>query len=146
MALAPHFEQLLDDKLHTPGGNAPPSYGPWIGTAPFLGPIGGSELPAWVQDASHTDTGQTHQRTRLRSEGNRTGPRGDAVAYLRGLDGCLGPDPDARQLRAAFRRLARRFHPDRHPLASTAVKRECSEKFQAVYAAYRTLTETTSAS
>ena len=43
---------------------------------------------------------------------------------------CLGanlrPDFTARELRSAFRTLARRYHPDRHPLASKVEKARLS--------------------
>jgi hypothetical protein len=72
-----------------------------------------------------------------------TPPQRLAVDALR----ALGADPlcddftDA-ELKSAFRVLARRFHPDRHPASSDAERARLSRSFAAACDAYRALTRT----
>jgi hypothetical protein len=51
----------------------------------------------------------------------------------------LGPDFSADEVRSAYRRLARRYHPDRHPLASDAEKAALSRRFVAITTDYDVL-------
>jgi len=51
----------------------------------------------------------------------------------------LAPDFTDTELRAAFRDLARRYHPDRHPESDGAKKAYWSVLFARVHTAYRTL-------
>jgi hypothetical protein len=46
---------------------------------------------------------------------------------------------DETEIRRAYRRLARAFHPDAHPSASETERRSLSQRFQAVTEAYRAL-------
>lgn len=43
------------------------------------------------------------------------------------------------ELKATFRRLALRFHPDRHARSDRAARRTTTAQFRAIYAAYREL-------
>jgi len=56
---------------------------------------------------------------------------------LRVLGVSLHADPP--EIRRAYRRLARQFHPDLHPAASEDERRSLAERFQAVTEAYRAL-------
>jgi DnaJ-domain-containing protein 1 len=49
------------------------------------------------------------------------------------------PSADEAEIRRAYRRLARRFHPDTHPAASDTERRALSDRFQTVTEAYRAL-------
>ena len=51
----------------------------------------------------------------------------------------IGPDFSADEVRSAYRRLARRFHPDRHPLASDGEKAALSHRFAAITMDYEVL-------
>jgi hypothetical protein len=59
-----------------------------------------------------------------------------ALARLNALGASLPPDFTDRELRSAFRRLARRFHPDRHPgdrpsqARLAQIFRECVEHYR----------------
>ncbi len=64
-----------------------------------------------------------------------------ALDCLRGL-GCrsLGPDFTVGELKSAFRSLAFRYHPDRHPGSGDAERAQLSRAFAGLCDAYRTLT------
>lgn len=62
-----------------------------------------------------------------------------ALADLRALGGSLGFDFTRDELRSAFRALARRYHPDRHPDAVEATKAELSVLFRRLRSAYTIL-------
>jgi hypothetical protein len=51
----------------------------------------------------------------------------------------VSPQADEPEIRRAYRRLARAFHPDLHPAASDDERRSLIERFQAVTEAYRAL-------
>lgn len=51
----------------------------------------------------------------------------------------LPPDADTLEVKRAYRRLVRTYHPDLHPLASEEERRELRERFDEVMRAYRTL-------
>lgn len=51
----------------------------------------------------------------------------------------LGPAADVAGVRAAFRRLARELHPDRHPRADAAYRAELMRRFAELSAAYHSL-------
>jgi DnaJ-domain-containing protein 1 len=51
----------------------------------------------------------------------------------------VSPGADASEIRSAYRRLARAYHPDLHPAASEDERRALSARFQAVTEAYRAL-------
>lgn len=72
----------------------------------------------------------SHREVRSRDAG-----RQDALALL-GLSG--NPTPDA--IRTAFHRLARRWHPDRHPDAGELTRAALCRRFAQIATAYRELT------
>jgi hypothetical protein len=67
-------------------------------------------------------------------------PQGQAaVVQLNTLGAAIGPDFTDQELRHAFRALARRYHPDRHPGCSTMEKARLSRQFIQLHDAYRAL-------
>ncbi|MCS6934491.1 MAG: DnaJ domain-containing protein [Chitinophagales bacterium] len=46
------------------------------------------------------------------------------------------PSADITEIRRAYRRLTLQYHPDRHKLAGEMERRELSQKFQEIQAAY----------
>ncbi len=73
-----------------------------------------------------------------------TGPRESPLPPHHTRDVALGvlgvpPSADELEIRRAYRRLARAFHPDLHPAASEDERRALVTRFQAVTEAYRTL-------
>lgn len=65
-----------------------------------------------------------------------------ALQKLRGLGADLDPSFSEHQLRTAFRALAKRFHPDRHPGSSPAEKERLAWTFASLREAYRELRTT----
>jgi hypothetical protein len=63
----------------------------------------------------------------------------DALATLNTLGAGLAPDFTARELRSAFRTLARRYHPDRHPGGTPHEAAQLSRLFADVTTSYRRL-------
>ena len=51
----------------------------------------------------------------------------------------LPPDANAVEVKHAYRRLVRSYHPDLHPLASDAERRELHDRFSEIVSAYKTL-------
>jgi hypothetical protein len=72
-----------------------------------------------------------------RGSGEPWGPDENRSVALRVLG--VSPAADEAEIRRAYRRLARAFHPDTHPSASEAERRSLSQRFQAVTEAYRAL-------
>jgi molecular chaperone DnaJ len=51
----------------------------------------------------------------------------------------IAPGADATEIKRAYRRLARTYHPDLHPEASESERRALAERFSALTDAYRSL-------
>lgn len=86
-----------------------------------------------------------HGRPRARAARTRTTPASRAATPSKTALGAyrlLGVEPMAseQEVRRAFRRLAVRLHPDRHPNATPAERAEWLRRFAEVSAAYHTLT------
>jgi hypothetical protein len=62
-----------------------------------------------------------------------------ALAQLNRLGACLSSDYSARELRRAFRLLAHRYHPDRHPSSSTVEQARLAGVFSAITDHHRCL-------
>jgi DnaJ-class molecular chaperone len=62
-----------------------------------------------------------------------------ALDRLNALGACLTPDFSAWELRQAFRTLARRYHPDRHPASNGLERARLSQQFIQLHNAYREL-------
>jgi hypothetical protein len=62
-----------------------------------------------------------------------------ALEQMVHLGAHLGRDFTSRELRTAFRTLARRYHPDRHPGTSEFEKAKLSRQFATLHDAYRVL-------
>jgi DnaJ-domain-containing protein 1 len=104
--------------------------------------------------ASHFLTGRRRARDRAgqtpRPERTRPYPRSDSLPealsarpdpYPASAWRVLGvpADADPSEIKRAYRRLARSFHPDSHPSASEEERRVLARRFQAVTEAYRAL-------
>jgi hypothetical protein len=111
--------------------------------APHLRP----QRPHQPEDAprpsvARTPCGGGHVRTtrqRLRRLSRLTPEQHVALGDLQTLGASLGVDFTRDELRSAFRALARRYHPDRHPDAVEATKAELSVLFRRLRAAYTVL-------
>jgi len=68
-----------------------------------------------------------------------------ALDQLNALGAAIGADFTVQELRHAFRTLARRYHPDRHPGSSTIEKARLSRQFIQLHDAYRDLQAATPA-
>ncbi len=62
-----------------------------------------------------------------------------ALDQLNALGAAIGADFTVQELRQAFRALARRYHPDRHPNSSAIEKARLSRQFVQLHDAYREL-------
>jgi curved DNA-binding protein CbpA len=62
-----------------------------------------------------------------------------ALAALRALGGDLDAGALDRDLRRVFRRLARRYHPDRHPGLDAPARAALAARFSTLVEAYRVL-------
>jgi DnaJ-class molecular chaperone len=60
---------------------------------------------------------------------------------MRALGACLDPDFSDDDLRGAYRQLARRYHPDRHPGSSEREKATFGALFARAHASYQLLLE-----
>ena len=91
-------------------------------------------------------------RRRYRDRGEKASParpaRSAAQTAFPGWDGPLpsawrvlgvSPGADALEIKRAYRRLARVYHPDLHPDATDRERRNLAERFSAVTRAYRSL-------
>ncbi|MES1255461.1 MAG: hypothetical protein ABUS56_07635 [Acidobacteriota bacterium] len=76
---------------------------------------------------------------RPRSRRVLTGRQQDALATLNRLGAGLAQDFTVRELRSAFRTLARRYHPDRHPGGTPYEAAQLSRLFADVTGHYRRL-------
>ena len=95
-----------------------------------------SEKPLEPADFLHgrrrkRDTGETPTPRAIVMEED---PRQTALRSL-GLSGNPGPDA----VRAAFRTLARRFHPDLHARADEGTRTACARRFTEISSAYQAL-------
>jgi hypothetical protein len=62
-----------------------------------------------------------------------------ALARLNELGACLSSDYSARELKRAFRLLARQYHPDRHSSSGTAEQARLAHLFSALTDHHRQL-------
>jgi len=79
------------------------------------------------------DTAPVHPKRSL------TPAQQQAVLEMAALGAPLGPGFTAQELRRAFRRLARDYHPDRHPSSDAAAQARLSEIFADLADHYRCL-------
>lgn len=92
--------------------------------------------PAWFTSSRPAATPVRPARTLSRTQER-------ALDYLRGLGArTLAADFTDAEIKSAFRALALRFHPDRHPGSSDAERASLARAFASVCDAYRTLTAT----
>jgi hypothetical protein len=161
MRTGPDFTRILDKKLQESGfvaascagtSDPGPEPGAWRpGARPvFLfgdlrsGFTAGPARPAPLSGAS-TRTPVYGAGLGAQSRSSRRLSLGEHLALeaLRTLGAdSLSPDFTDAELKSAFRRLARRFHPDRHPGSSDGERAQLARSFAAACDAYRTLTRT----
>ena len=102
---------------------------------------------SWVHASHASQASQASVASKARTPAPRTSlshrlttTQRSALQQLRQLGADLDPTFSERQLRAAFRALAKRFHPDRHPGSSPAEQERLAWTFATVREAYRELT------
>jgi hypothetical protein len=156
MRTGPDFRQILDGKLddagfartarpehRAAGGGTQPAPRPVFlfgdirsgFTAGPGRPAPTSGAPAWTPVYGARPGAQSRPARRLTPAERR------ALDTLCALGaGALGDHFTDAELKSAFRELARRFHPDRHPGSSDAERARLSREFASACEAYRTLT------
>jgi len=77
--------------------------------------------------------------SKARSKRRLTLAQRQAVDEMTSLGACLGPDFSDDDLRGAYRQLARRYHPDRHPACSEGEKARLGALFARAHASYHLL-------
>jgi hypothetical protein len=87
-----------------------------------------------AQDARPARPAEPKRQPRVLTERQHT-----ALTFLVSLGAHLDADFTGRQLKTAFRVLARLYHPDRHPGCSEFERAKYSRQFAAVHEAYRQL-------
>ena len=80
-----------------------------------------------------------HQRPSSRPKRILSSRERAALDQLNALGAAIGADFTVQELRQAFRALARRYHPDRHPSSSAIEKARLSRQFIQLHDAYREL-------
>lgn len=155
------FAEMLEAELNCT--NVPPASSAWNRplTAPLfifdlsrpVGSVSGIDLRSAGRplDSQRGPVAHAHprvphqQRTAPRSEPpatqtiRLTAPERRALEALNNLGADLGDSLSPRTLRRAFRRLARRYHPDRHPGSSTAEHERLARVFVEATEHYRVL-------
>ena len=99
---------------------------------PFLFAAPGSRFTASAPKAPVRPDAARRTRTLAPSEAN-------ALTSLNRLGACLSSDYSAHELRRAFRRLARQYHPDRHPSCGAAEQARLAHVFSVVNEHHRCL-------
>jgi hypothetical protein len=157
MRTGPDFGQILEEKLDDEGlawvSSPRRRERPPLGPAPrpvFLfgdlrsGFTAGPSRPAPDSGASPwTPVYGARPGAQSRPPRHLTPAQRHAFVVLRGLGaGSLTERFTNTELRSAFRELARRFHPDRHPDSSESERAQLAHSFATACDAYRTLTTT----
>ena len=148
------FTRLLDEKLTTvagsPGGEggsearvATPAFWGLPGAASVSCGLGGQLPIGWVDSSRLTRErdGATATVTHPCRSRRLSATQQRALGRLQRL-GALALDASFTddQLRRAFRFLAKKLHPDRHPAASAAERARLASSFVALCESYRELT------
>ena len=147
MAPAAAFSEVLDEFVvgsATPGVAAAGRWHPGIATRSlfwFEGSTGvTSRRPVTPTAQPGRDVPRFHVVRAARTTARMLSPRQHlALAQLIALGADLDADFSGDQLRSAFRSLARRYHPDRHPGISDSEKKRLSATFATVKVAYEQL-------
>jgi hypothetical protein len=109
----------------------------------LLGRLPTPRRTSWTPPTQTSATGDDRATvtTRPRPPRRLTATQQNALRQLRRLGAVdLGPSSSDRQLRGAFRALAKQFHPDRHPTSSSMERTRLAETFATLCDAYRELT------
>ena len=134
---APSFADVLDESLRRVAVPPPRASAPWRASPlpraadPFLftRPLA-TRIPRWPSDA-HTHPSRPAHRLNDRQK--------HAFDTLVALGGRLSGDFTADDLQREYRRLAKRYHPDRHGAASAGDRDATARRFAAVTDSYRGL-------
>jgi len=136
------FAEVLDGFLHTHVAVEP---------APPQAPVRPAPMNPFLFSTAYQRTASSLPREYAGTPAPASAPRGARVARcltpvqqraldaLIGLGAALSSDFTQQELRAAFRALARRYHPDRHPFASAADVTVLARTFTAVTGHYELL-------
>jgi hypothetical protein len=157
MRTGPDFRQILDEKLE--GGTfawascqEQPPAGTWRPgprpvflygdrTSGFSACPGGSARVPSVSGASpRTPVYGAGTGAQFRPARRLTPAQRGALDALRSLGASVGDDFTSAEIKSAFRALARRFHPDRHPWSTDTERTAFARAFASACDAYRTLT------
>jgi hypothetical protein len=124
------FAEMLEAELNCT--QAPDVSGAW--NRPLTTPLFFFERPRPATHApTHAQAPSPKKPARLSARDMRS------LAALNDLGAGLGNDLSSSSLRRAFRQLARRYHPDRHPGSSTAEQQRLARLFAAATEHYRVL-------
>ena len=88
-----------------------------------------------IMVAARALTGEPLGPTDLPRRRRAPSPERAAAMFLLGVEASA----DEGEIKRAYRRLARLYHPDLHPAATDGERRTLAERFTAVTEAYRTL-------
>jgi hypothetical protein len=103
------------------------------GGAPCRDPL----APAYIP--THEERARLHTEIPATSKIGLSDRERQALAVLNDLGADLGESLSLSTLRRAFRKLARRYHPDRHPGSSTAEQKRMARAFVEATDHYRIL-------
>jgi hypothetical protein len=129
VAAAATFAEILESKLDC--AHAPRTPGAW--NRPLTTPLFFFEQPRAAAFA-RTHVPAQEKRAKLSAREMQS------LTALNALGADLGEDLPMIALRRAFRQLARRYHPDRHPGSSAAELQRLSRLFAEATEHYRVLT------
>ena len=143
------FAEVLDEKLsgHASAPPAPPQPTVWhVPTvAAFFSEFGAAGRPVHDPRARHLYSSSSRPAARVYpaqptpSQRSLSSREQAALDQLIALGASVGADFTVDQLRSAFRSLARRYHPDRHPGSTASEKARLSMQFVQLHDAYREL-------
>ena len=100
------------------------------------GPLQGSQLALWSRIAKALDLPSAQART-IESRYRTQSPQLDTACCYALLE--LYPEDSTEKIRAAYRRLAMKYHPDRFAHLDLTVQRRHAERMTLINAAYETI-------
>ena len=150
MARGVSFAEVLDEKVagHRKAEPAPAPHVPFTPTIGFYFDTGtvAPEVRARATARARAAAPPPRAAAGPRPPRTLTASERQALETLVGLGAAIDADFTAETLRSAFRLLARRHHPDRHPRSSDLERARQSAVFAQLHDAYRRLQPVASAS